>query len=168
MTAALLLLRQFWFVIPMIALLIWGEYWHHEVKDVRKDLAVVQAQYDGFKKTVEAEGREAKAKADAQIATSQLETANVQNTLTAALADNKRLQGIAAAARSRSGYLPPVPAGSTNANSAACFDRPKLDAALSGFGTAVAGLVAEGTDATVYRDFWLRWYDGQVKAAKPN
>lgn len=130
----------------------------------RSELLVVQAQFDGFKKTVEAEGKAAKAEADATVAKSQMETLNVQTTLASTLAANKRLLADAARARASRGYLPTVPAGSAAANKPACFDRPKLDAALSGFGTAVAGLVGEGADATVFRDGWQRWYQGQVKA----
>lgn len=128
----------------------------------RSELLVVQAQYDGFKQTVDAQGKAAKAEADATIAKSKLETANVQTTLATTLADNKRLQSDASRARASRGYLPTLPAGSGNAASTACFDRPKLDAALRAFGTGVAGIVAEGADAFVYRDGWHKWYDGQI------
>lgn len=129
----------------------------------RSEVLVVTAQFEGFKQTTAAEGRAAKAESDAKIAGSKLETANVQNTLASTLADNKRLQSDAARARASRGYLPAIPAGSGDASGTACFDRPKLDAALRAFGTGVAGIVAEGTDAFVYRDGWHKWYDGQAK-----
>lgn len=129
----------------------------------RNELLGVQAQYDGYKATVVALGKQAEAEKEAGIAKSKLETANVQGRLDTALVANQRLLADAQAARSRRGYLPPVPAGATNANSPTCFDRPKLDAALSGFGNAVAALIGEGAGAVILRDGWHQWFDAQAK-----
>lgn len=134
-----------------------AHYYHSEY-------AVVQADYQGFKNTTKALGEKAIAENDATAAKSKLETQYVQTKLDAALADNKRLQSIASAARTSRGYLPTLPAGSANAGKPTCFDRPKLDAALSSFGTAVAGLIGEGTNAVILRDGWHQWYEGQMKA----
>lgn len=65
------LLGRFWYLIPMLGLFLWGEWWHHETKDVQKDLAVLQAQFDGFKAQVKSEGEKAKAEAETKIANSE-------------------------------------------------------------------------------------------------
>ena len=128
----------------------------------KNDRDTIQASFDGYKATVKALGEKAQAEKEAVIAKSTMENERVQTALDATLASNKRLQLDAARARASRGYLPAIPAGSGNAASTACFDRPQLDAALRAFGTGVAGLVAEGAEAFVYRDGWHKWYDGQV------
>ena len=129
---------------------------------------VVQEQFDLYRAQVAAEAKAAAADAKQKEFQSKVETQNVQVRLDTALADNRKLLVDAAKNRAGSGYLPSIPAG-TPASVAAttCFDRPKLDAALSAFGTAVAGVVGEGAVAVIQRDGWHRWYDAQVKTFDP-
>jgi hypothetical protein len=129
----------------------------------KNDRDTIQASFDGYKATVKALGEKAQAEKEAVIAKSTLENDRVQTALDATLAANKRLQLDAAKARSSRGYLPPVPTGSTNTSSGTCFDRAKLESALSVFGNGVATLVAEGDAAIIRRDGWHKWFDAQAK-----
>ena len=129
----------------------------------KNDRDTIQAEYTGYKATVKAMGEKAEAEKAAVIAKSQLENANVKVRLDAALVDINRLQLAASKARASRGYLPPVPAGANAADGRACFDRPKLAAALSAFGTGTAGLIGEGAIAVVTRDSWHQWFEAQAK-----
>ena len=132
-----------------------------------KDKAVeVQKEYDRYQAAVVAEGKLAQARHEAEIAKSKMETQNVQTKLDSSIATVQRVLSDAAKARSSGGYLPPVPPGTASADVRTCFDRPKLDAALSAFGTGIAGLIGEGAIAVIKRDGWHKWYDAQVAIFK--
>ena len=129
----------------------------------KSDRDVIQAQFDGYRETVRVQGELAKANKEAIMAKSQMENSNVQMALDATLAANKRLQLDAAKARSSRGYLPPVSTSPSSSVSSTCFDRSKLESALSGFGNGVAALIDEGSNAIIIRDGWRKWFDSQSK-----
>lgn len=137
--------------------LTWGVHYYKNDRDT------IQAEYTGYKATVKAEGEKAEAEKQAIIAKSKMENANVQNRVDTLAVANQRLLADAQAARARRGYLPPVSVSTSGTNLPTCFDRAKLDAALSGFGTEVAGLIGEGTGAVILRDGWREWFDAQSK-----
>lgn len=83
--------------------------------------------------------------------TSSLNTLNASNvSLRNSLASNRSL-------------LPPVPAGTKATDGSICFDRAELDRAVSDFRAGVSGIAQKGAAATVTRDGWHLWYDGQMK-----
>ena len=145
------LLMRFWYI-PVIALMgVYGTFWHHRATSV-------QEEYAQFKQNIVEAGKRQEVEVKASIARAEQETRDVQTKLVAALAYNKRLLNT----RSNTSYLPAVPAG-TRSPDTACFSRAELDGALSAFGTAVAGLITEGADATVSKDAWKNWYEEQRK-----
>ena len=123
----LTLLRQFWYVVPIVILFLWGEYEHHAANTARKDLSVLQAQFDGFKDKIEAQGKQAKAEAKLK------ETQNAQAVTVAVAGRNDalhRLHVVQAAANSASRSLsrsPTAPAGSNQV----CFDSAAYNAAFA-------------------------------------
>lgn len=115
-----------------------GAWW---VQGLRLD--AVQADYDGFVATTEAQGEAAKKLADAKVAEDKRNKESsdheYQTTIARLDADVKRMRDD----RARSSYLPAAPAGSRSPG-VACFDRAELERTLQQFDNGISGLVAEG------------------------
>ena len=139
------LLARFWYAPIMLCLFLWGEWWHHEAKDVKKDLDVLTVK-------VEANGKIAEANA-------KLKEAEYDKNLSAATAGRddalKRLQLAKAEANSagrRVSSNPAAPAGSSKV----CFNSPAYDAAFKRFGErlntvlqGITGLAYQGDAANI-------------------
>ena len=110
----------------------------------RADLGAVQAQYDGFKQTVEAQGKQAQAEAKLK------ETQNAQAINVAvtdrdtALSKLRDVQQAYSASR-RMSLVPAAAQGS----SSQCFSPAALTTAVEQYRAAVFGLVAEGDRAGI-------------------
>jgi hypothetical protein len=117
----------------------------------QKEVARVQQAYDSFKAQVKVEGEEAQKKADAAVlqAKQDKEKADAEN-----VKAKSDLAGLYAAYRSLRDHrdsttgsiLPPAAPGTTSPQTA-CFDRPALDNALSGFDAGITGLLEVGDKA---------------------
>ena len=106
-------------------------------------LDAVQAKFDGFVATTEAEGEAAeklaKAAADEDKRNKERVDREYQTTIAGLAADVKRLRDD----RARAGYVPAAPAGSRSPG-LACFDRAELEQALQRLDDAISGLIGEG------------------------
>ena len=152
MIAALALLRQFWYVPIMLGIFLWGQYWHHETKDVRKDLAVVQANFDSFKDKTSALGEQAKANKALQEKADEDRIRAANTDRDAALDKLRRAQAAANSAGRGVSSNPVAPAGSRQV----CFDAAGYNTAFQQFGAglnrfiqATSGFAFEGDAAAI-------------------
>ena len=148
------LLARFWYAPIILCLFLWGEWWHHEAKDAKSDLATMKVQ-------VEANGKIAEANA-------KLKEAEYDKNLSAATAGRddayKRVQLAEAAVRAASSRVPYRPI-TAQASGKQCIDPASIAPAIESFRRTVAesrrqlaGLVAEGdraqADAKALIDAW--------------
>ncbi len=119
-------------------------------------LASVQAQYDGFKSTVAAEGEAAKRAADKQILEDKRKKENADHEYEITIAGlNDRVKRLRDA-RSGSGTVPAAPAGSVRTD-LACFDRAELERTLRNLDEGIQRIVDEGSAETVALNVARRW-----------
>jgi len=159
MTSIFLLLRQFWYVIPMALLFAYGTYWHHAAKDIAKDFAVYKA---------DVEKEVAKSKADAlaeQVARDKItleqekEHAKNDAALNARYADAlARLRNVPKTTGSPAG-LPPVP--DTTRICADPGENNRLLTALLGYRQAVLGLLQQAERQTQQLTEAQAWLNAQ-------
>ena len=136
----LTLLLKFWWAPVIGVVFLYGQYWHHETKAVRKDLAVVQAEYDGFKSKVEALGAQAKENAEKQEKANEDRIRDAKSGRDAALNQLQLAQARAASAGSRGVSNNPVaPAG----RSEICISSPAYNAAFQQFGADLTRFLQE-------------------------
>lgn len=132
-------LRSAWPYIVMAGLFLWGEYWHHEAKDIKKDFAVYQAQAEANaanQKALELEKEKSRAKTIADAAADR----------DAAL-DRMRVAQ-AQAAKQRGAFLPAAPSTGQK-DDRVCFDRTALESAIRKFDQDVQGIVGQGDTAII-------------------
>ena len=120
----------------------------------RADLGVVQAQHDGFKQTVEAQGKQAQAEAKLKESNNAIQISTAVANRNDALARLRVAQAAASAAASRVPITPAAAKGSDRQ----CFEPKALSAAVERYRGRVLGLVAEGDraaiDAKTLMDSW--------------
>ena len=131
-----------------------GAWW---VQGLRLD--AVQAEYDGFVATIEAQGEAAKKLADATAAEDKRKKESsdheYQTTIASLRADVKRMRD----ARAGSRFVPAAPAGSRRVD-LACFDRAELERTIRDFDTAIQGLVDQGSADAVGLNVARSWAAG--------
>lgn len=122
-------------------------------------LDALQAKYDGFVATVEAQGVAsstlAVAAADQDKRNKENSNHEYQTRIASLDADVKRLRN----ERAHSYLVPAAPTASRN-SSVACFDRADLEQALRRFDDGVSNLIAEGDSNAVGLDVAKSWAAG--------
>lgn len=122
----------------LLGLLMAGAYFKGHHSGYVEGRQEVQTQFDAFKNEVKAAGL--KAEQD-KIAKEKEDAKRINDAVTAR--DSALASLRIAAARPRSGFVPPATSGTPD-GSRVCYDRQALDAALRKLDSGVSGLVTEG------------------------
>lgn len=119
-----------------------------------------QADYAAFKletkRIGEAKEKEAKEKEARDLKLKERADADHKRAVARLNRDIQRLRDD----RARSSIVPPAPSGSASPQRA-CFDRPELDRAVSGFVAGIEELIAEGAGAVAALDAAKAWAQNQ-------
>lgn len=142
--------------VVIVASMAFGAAKMHEHDQVKYDK--LEVEYSKFKGGVEAIGVQAQADTKAKEAKDKTrkETADHENLRTIADLNSAITRLRDDADRTRGGFVPGAPAGSSRAD-LACFDRPALESAVRDLVVEVRGQADKGTAATVDLNTARKW-----------